>query len=102
MNWETTLLGEVPQKSELRECLCLGISTLLDGVGSSRHSTELHWLRGRRIVAGQIPGLACPVVMNAAVVQVKGEPNYKVVCWFVLQDDVSSEKSAVQEQSDTW
>ena len=78
------------------------MSTLLDGVGSCQHATELHWFWGCGISAGQIPSLACPVVMNAAVVQVKGEPNYKVVCWFVLQDDVSSEKSAVQEQSDTW
>ena len=52
------------------------------------------------ISAGQIRGLACPVVMNA-VVQVKGEPD-KVVCWFVLQNDISSVTSAVQEQSDTW
>ena len=72
MNW--ALLGEVPQKSEIRARLCLAISTLLDGVGSRQHATELHWVWGCRIGAGQIPGLACLVVMNAAVVQVKGEP----------------------------
>ena len=101
MYWETTLLGEVPQKPEIRECLCLEMSTLLDGVGSCQHATELLWFWGCGISAGQIPSLACPVVMNAAVVQVKEEP-YKVECWFVLQDDVSFVKSAVQEQSDTW
>ena len=68
------------------------MSTLLDGVGSCQHATELHWFWGCGISAGQIPSLACPVVMSAAVAQVKGEP-YKVVRWFVLQDDVSSVKT---------
>ena len=73
MNWETTLLGEAPRESKVRESLCFGMSTFFDGVGSSQHATELHLFRGSRISAGQLPGLACPVVIHAAVVQIQRE-----------------------------
>ena len=101
MNWVTALLGEAPQKSKVREGLCFRVSTLFDGVGSCRHSAELHWFWRCRVGTGQVAGLACPIVKNAAVLQVEGETN-KIKGWFIFKNNVSAVESAVQEQFDSW
>ena len=101
MNWETALLGEVPQESEVTQSWCSGMSTFFGGVGSGQHSAELHWFRGCRVGAGQVPSLARSIVKNAAKMQIEGEPD-ELKCRVVLKNDVSAVESAVQEQSDSW